>query len=92
MYELDKEKTVVVIERGSYCYKVMPFGLKNEGATYQRLVNMMFKKQIGVTMEVYVDDIMIKGKQRSNYICNLAKSFDILREYKMKFNSTKCIF
>ncbi|KAM1023115.1 hypothetical protein FF1_043881 [Malus domestica] len=55
----DKEKTMFVIEPGNYCYKVMPFGLKNPGATYQRLVNMMFKKQIGVTMEVYVNDIMV---------------------------------
>ena len=62
MHEPDKEKTAFVIERGTYCYKVMPFGLKNAGATYQRLVNMMFKKQIGITMEVYVDDIMVKGK------------------------------
>ncbi|KAM1291965.1 hypothetical protein ACFX2H_018808 [Malus domestica] len=62
MYEPDKEKIAFVIERGTYCYKVMPFGLKNARTTYQRFVNMMFKKQIGVTMEVYVDDIMVKGK------------------------------
>ena len=81
-----------MIERGTYCYKVMPFSLKNAGATYQRLVNMMFKKQIGVTMEVYVDDIMVKGKQRSDHILNLAEIFDILRKYKMKLNPTKCTF
>ncbi|KAM2813108.1 hypothetical protein PS2_040089 [Malus domestica] len=63
MHEPDKEKIAFMIERGTYCYKVMPFSFKNAGATYQRLVNMMFKKQIGVTMEVYVDDIMVKGKQ-----------------------------
>ncbi|KAM1823534.1 hypothetical protein PS2_025320 [Malus domestica] len=60
MHEPDKEKTVFVIKRGTYCYKFMPFGFKNVGATYQLLVNMMCKKQIGVTMEVYVDDIMVK--------------------------------
>ncbi|KAM1111387.1 hypothetical protein ACFX19_010661 [Malus domestica] len=70
----------------------MPFGLKNEGATYQRLVNMMFKKQIWVTMEVYVDDIMVKGKQQSYHICNLAETFNIFRKYKMKVNPTKCTF
>ncbi|KAM2867723.1 hypothetical protein COP2_023615 [Malus domestica] len=59
MYEPDKEKTAFMIERGTYCFKVMPFGFKNVGATYQRLVKMMFKKQIGITMEVYVDDIMV---------------------------------
>ena len=92
MHEPDKEKTAFVIERGTYCYKVMPFGLKNAGATYQRLVNMMFKKQIGVTMEVYVDDIRVKGKQRSDHIRNLAETFDILRTYKMKLNPAKCTF
>ncbi|KAM1500023.1 hypothetical protein ACFX10_022634 [Malus domestica] len=92
MYEPDKEKITFVIEQGTYCYKVMPFGLKNTKATYQRLVNMMFKKQIGVTMEVYVDDIMVKGKQRSAHIDNLVKTFSILIKYKMKLNPIKCIF
>ena len=82
----------VMIEQDTYCYKVMPFGLKNVGATYQRLVNMMFKKQIGVTMKVYVDDIMVKGKQRLDHIRNLAETFNILRKYKMKLNPTKCTF
>ncbi|KAI5312416.1 hypothetical protein L3X38_041589 [Prunus dulcis] len=52
MYEDDKAKTSFIIERGTYCYKVMPFGLKNAGATYQRLINKIFKEQIGKTMEV----------------------------------------
>ena len=53
---------------------------------------MMFKKQIGVTMEVNVDDIMVKGKQRSDHIRNLTETFNILRKYKMKLNPTKCTF
>ncbi|XP_050137242.1 uncharacterized protein LOC126613705 [Malus sylvestris] len=56
MYEPDKEKTVFVIERGTYCYKVMLFSLNNAGATYQMLVNMMFKKQIGLTIEKVQDE------------------------------------
>ncbi|KAM0990920.1 hypothetical protein ACFX2C_009375 [Malus domestica] len=72
IHEFDNKKTMFMIERGTYCYKVMPFCLKNAGATYQLLVNMMFNKQIGVTMEVYVDEIMVKGKQRSDHISNLA--------------------
>ena len=71
-----------MIERGTYCYKVMPFGLKNAGATYQQLVNTMFKKQIGVIMEVCIDNIMVKGKQRSNHIGNLAETLT-------SFESTK---
>ncbi|GFS40353.1 hypothetical protein Acr_00g0068050 [Actinidia rufa] len=58
MYPPDIEKTSFITERGLYCYKVMPFGLKNAGATYQRLVNKMFNAQIGKTMEVYIDDML----------------------------------
>ena len=52
----------------------------------------MLKKQVGVTMEVYVDDIMVKGKQWLEHVGNLAKTFDILRKYKMKLDPVKCIF
>ena len=58
IYEPDEEHTSFITDRGLYCYKVMPFGLKNAGATYQRLVNRMFKDLIGKSMEVYVDDIL----------------------------------
>ena len=56
----DQEKTSFMTGQGIYCYQVMPFGLKNARATYQRLVNKMFQKQIGVSMEVYVDDMLVK--------------------------------
>ena len=56
----DQEKTSFVTKQGTYCYRVMPFGLKNAGATYQRLVNRMFQKQIGASMEVYIDDMLVK--------------------------------
>ncbi|KAL5576657.1 hypothetical protein UlMin_018356 [Ulmus minor] len=77
---------------GLYCYKVMPFGLKNAGATYQRLVNKMFKNQIGKTMEVYVDDMLVKSLKTEEHIRNLKETFDILRKYKMKLNPSKCAF
>ncbi|KAM1030343.1 hypothetical protein ACFX2C_034263 [Malus domestica] len=92
MHEPDKEKTAFVIEQGTYCYKITPFGLKNVEATYQQLVDMMFKKQIKVTMEIYIDNIMVKGKQLSEHIGNLVETFDILQEYKMKLNPAKCTF
>ena len=56
----DQEKTSFVTGQGTYCYRVMPFGLKNAGATYQRLVNRMFQMQIGASMEVYIDDMLVK--------------------------------
>lgn len=60
VHPLDQEHTSFLTNMGLYCYKVMPLGLKNAGATYQRLVNQMFYQQIGKTMEVYVDDMLVK--------------------------------
>lgn len=57
----DQEKTAFATDQGLYCYKVMPFELKNVGATYQRLVNKLFEPLIGQTMEVYMDDMIMKS-------------------------------
>ena len=59
----DKESTVFTIERGLYCYKMMLFGLQNTGATYQRLVNKVFKYQIGQSIELYIDDMLVKSTE-----------------------------
>ena len=61
MHPDDQEKTAFITERGIFCYKVTPFGLKNAGATYQRLVNKMFADYLGDTMEVYIDDMLVKS-------------------------------
>ncbi|KAH9751207.1 Ribonuclease H [Citrus sinensis] len=92
MHEPDQEKIVFITDRGLYCYKVMPFGLKNARATYQRLVNAMFANQIGHTMEVYVDDMLTKSKNSNDHIRDLRETFDILRNFKMKLNPAKCAF
>ncbi|KAJ9542393.1 hypothetical protein OSB04_028899 [Centaurea solstitialis] len=60
MHTDDQEKTAFMTDKGIYCYKVMPFGLKNAGSTYQRLFNTMFKEHLGRTMEVYIDDMLMK--------------------------------
>ncbi|KAI5334139.1 hypothetical protein L3X38_024272 [Prunus dulcis] len=73
MYDDDKAKTSFIIKRGTYCYKVMPFGLKNAGATYQRLMNKIFKEQIGRTMEVYVDDMLVKAPKHGDHLKNLVE-------------------
>ena len=88
----DKEKTSFITDLGLYCYKMMPFGLKNAGATYQCLVNKMFSKQIGHTMEVYVDDLLTKSLKAEDHIVDLEKTFQTLREYNMKLNPVKCVF
>ena len=88
----DQEKTSFVTAQGTYCYRVMPFGLKNAGATYQRLVNRMFQKQIGATMEVYIDDMLVKSTTAGLHIDHLSEAFQILRNYNMKLNPAKCAF
>ena len=88
----DQEKTSFVMVQGTYCYRVMPFGLKNAGATYQRLVNRMFQKQIGASMEVYIDDMLVKSTTAELHITHLSEAFHILREYNMKLNPAKCTF
>ena len=88
----DQEKTSFVTTQGTYCYRVMPFGLKNAGATYQRLVNRMFQKQISATMEVYMDDMLVKSTTADLHIAHLSEAFQILRNYNMKRNPAKCAF
>lgn len=83
--------TAFVIEQGIYCYKIMPLGFKNARIIYQLLVNMMIKKHIGVTMEVYINDIMVKVKQQLDHIGNLAKTFNV-NKYKLKLNLMKWMF
>ncbi|CAA7047599.1 unnamed protein product, partial [Microthlaspi erraticum] len=92
MHPSDQEKTSFMTSRGIYCYKVMPFGLKNAGSTYQRLVNMMFADQIGYTMEVYIDDMLVKSLVAEDHIMHLQQAFATLRKYNMKLNPTKCSF
>ena len=88
----DQEKTSFVTGQGTYCYRVMPFGLKNAGATYQRLVNKMFQKQIGASMEVYIDDMLVKSVKFELHITHLAEAFQVLKSYNIKLNPAKCAF
>ena len=92
MAEEDQEKTAFITSQGLYSYKVMPFGLKNAGATYQRLVNKMFNKQIGRNMEVYVDDMLVKSKEELAHLDDLRETFTTLKQYQMKLNLSKCVF
>ena len=70
----------------------MSFGLKNVGAKYQRLVTKIFKLLLGKTMEVYIDDMLVKSKQRPDHITHLQEAFDLLKAYDMKLNPLKCAF
>ena len=81
MAKEDQEKTAFITSQGLYCYKVMPFGLKNAGATYQRLVNKMFSQQIGRNMEVYVDDMLVKSKGELAHLDDLKETFVTLKAH-----------
>lgn len=88
----DQEKTSFITEQGLFCYNVMPFGLKNAGATYQRLVNKIFAELIGRSMEVYVDDMIRKSLKDEDHARDLENTFRLLRQYGMKLNPKKCTF
>ncbi|KAL0402049.1 UNVERIFIED_CONTAM: Retrovirus-related Pol polyprotein from transposon opus [Sesamum latifolium] len=70
----------------------MPFGLKNAGAIYQRLVDKIFRPQIGRNIEVYVDDMLVKSKKAEEHVKDLEETFSVLRKYKLKLNPAKCAF
>ncbi|GAB2287049.1 hypothetical protein Dimus_039803 [Dionaea muscipula] len=92
MKESDEEKTAFITQDGTYCYKMMPFGLKNAGATYQRLVNKIFAPVLGKTVEAYVDDMLVKSATENEHVAALESAFAILRKYSMRLNPKKCTF
>ena len=80
----DQEKMSFITDRGIYCYKVMRFGLKNAGATYQWLVNKMFNEHLRKTMEVSIDDTLVKSLKKEDHVKHLGECFEILNQYQMK--------
>ena len=87
----DEELTAFITPFGIYCYTVMPFGLKNAGATYQRMMQNC-QAQIGRNIQVYVDDIVIMTKDDSTFLDDLRETFDNLDRYRIKLNPLKCMF
>ncbi|GKA83952.1 reverse transcriptase domain-containing protein [Tanacetum coccineum] len=92
MAESDEEKTAFHTNQGVYCYTKMPFGLKNAGATYQRLVDKAFDSQVGRNIEVYVDDLVIKSHTEAEMLRDIDETFRTLRKINMKLNPNKCTF
>jgi hypothetical protein len=88
----DEEKTAFITPYGVFCYQVMPFGLKNAGATYQRMMQNCLRSQIGRNIQVYIDDVVITTREEKSLISDLAETFDNLSRYKLKLNPTKCSF
>jgi hypothetical protein len=92
MNPVDQEKTAFITPKGIFCYKVMPFGLKNVGATYQRMITKMFSSQLGKTVEVYIDDMVVKSVFAEDHLRDLQAVFDTLRRHRLKLNASKCAF
>ncbi|XP_021719373.1 uncharacterized protein LOC110687054 [Chenopodium quinoa] len=92
LHKVDRAKTTFITDAGVYCYKAMSFGLKNAGATYQKLVDKIFEKEKGRNVEVYVDDTIVKSEEKKYHIADLTETFETLRKYQMKLNPEKCVF
>ena len=88
----DQEKTAFVTLIRNYHYKVMSFGLKNAGSTYQRMMTKMFESQLGKNIEIYIDDMVVKSKMVSEHVGDLQAIFEILKKYKLRLNASKCSF
>ncbi|GJW61765.1 reverse transcriptase domain-containing protein [Tanacetum coccineum] len=92
MAKEDEEKMEFTTNQGIFCYSKTPFGLKNARATYQRLVDKAFQRQIGRNLEVYVDDLVIKSRTKEEIIRDITETFKTLRQINMKLNPKKCSF
>ena len=92
MKEYDQATTAFITPYGPFCFNTMPFGLKNVGATYQRMIQTCLEKHIGKTVEACVDDVVIKTRHVKTLIDDLHLTFDNLRVYDIKLNPEKCVF
>jgi hypothetical protein len=88
----DEEKIAFIMPYGVFYYQVIPFGLKNAGATYQWMMQNCLGSHIGCNIQVYIDDMVITTRKEESSISDLAETFDNLNRYKLKLNPTKCSF
>jgi hypothetical protein len=87
--EEDQIKTAFITPFGAYAYKIMSFGLKNTGATYQCAIQLCFTNQLHHNVEAYVDDVVVKTKEYDSFIPDLEETFNSLRSFRWKLNPTK---
>lgn len=88
----DRKHTSFMTEGAKYIYNVMPFGLRNVGATYQRMMNKIFRDEIGDMVEVYIDDMIVKSAEEYQHKDHLETVFTHVRQYNMRLNPEKCTF
>ncbi|PKA53003.1 RNA-directed DNA polymerase like [Apostasia shenzhenica] len=92
MAKEDEEKTAFITDFGTCCYNIMPFGLKNVGATYEHMIDAVFKDQRGRNLEAYVDDVIVKSKNLEGHLDDLRETLDTLRRVNLKLNPAWCTF
>ena len=92
MHPMDECKTAFMTERSCYCYKVMSFGLKNVGATYQRLMDRVLSPMLGRHVQAYVDDMVVTSREKEQHVTDLEELFMTIAKYRLKLNLEKCIF
>ena len=88
----DVEKTAFLTPCGVYCYTCMPFGLRNAGATFQRLMHIALDRQLRRNAEAYVDDIVVKSREARTLIQDMEETFESLRQVDLWLNPEKCMF
>lgn len=91
MHPRDECKTAFMTKLSSYCYKVMPFGLKNAGTTYQRLMDRILASMIGRNVQAYVDDMVVTSEEKDQHVIDLQELFNIIVKYNLKLNLEKCV-
>jgi len=92
MHLRDECKTAFMTELSCYCYIVMPFGLKNAGATYQRLMDRVLAPMIGRNVQAYVDDMVVTLQVKDQHVADLEELFTTIAKYRPKLNPEKCVF
>ena len=92
MASKDMTKTTFITEWGTYYYTVMLFNLKNVGASCQRMATALLHDMIHNQVEVYVDDMIMKSKNRENHTTNVRKFFERIKEYRLRLKPQKYTF
>jgi len=92
MHPRDECKTAFMTELSCYCYTVMPFGLKNAGTTYQRLMDRVLALMIGQNVQAYVDDMVVTSQVKEQHVADLEELFKTIAKYRLKLNPETCVF
>jgi len=92
MHPTDEDKTAFMGIKANFYYRVMPFGLKNAGATYQRMMDRILQPLLGRNVESYVDDMVVTSTRNETHASDMQELFNTINKYQLKLNPEKCVF